>query len=135
MNVDLGTIPESELQLVAAMIRVATVEEDRGSGVIVRSESGIRTWEVGDDELWTTVHGEAHNFEGTYNLPGRIVLGASEFAENGTSCELVVRDRIAIAQASNGTTLQLAIGSKTPDRKSTRLNSSHMSESRMPSSA
>ncbi|MEY3389163.1 MAG: hypothetical protein RLZ74_769 [Actinomycetota bacterium] len=114
MNVDLGTIPESELQLVAAMIRVATVEEDRGSGVIVRSENGIRTWEVGDDELWTTVHGEAHHFEGTYNLPGRIVLGASEFAENGTSCELVVRDRMAIAQASNGTTLQLAIASKTP---------------------
>ena len=41
----------------------------------------------------------------------------------------------AYAQMSQKGTVQIFNSNKSPDRKSTRLNSSHVSESRMPSSA
>jgi len=114
MNVDLGVITEGELQLVSSIIRFATVEEDRGVGVVVRCVNGRRTWQVGDDDQWSTVTGEHHTFEGVYTIPGRLILGATEFAENGTSCSLSIQDKVAIAKSTNGLTLQLAISTKDP---------------------
>lgn len=114
MNVDLGVITEGELQLVSSIIRFATVEEDRGVGVVVRCVNGRRTWQVGDDDQWSTITGEHHTFDGVYTIPGRLILGAAEFAENGTTCSLSIEDKVAIARSTNGLTLQLAISTKDP---------------------
>ena len=63
-----------------------------------------------------------------------IVLTAPDIAENGAQVPITVLSRIANTQSIS------IIVDKNPfplsrDRKSTRLNSSHVSESRMPSSA
>ena len=62
-------------------------------------------------------------------VPYAIIVHASVKASNLT-------DLIALAKAAPGKLNYASPGSgSTPDRKSTRLNSSHVSESRMPSSA
>lgn len=114
MNVDFGTISEGELQSLASAIRVATIEEDRGVGVVLRCVNGARTWDLGSDDMWMRITGDAQNFDGVYHLPARIILGAAEFSENSGGCNLVVRDRIVVATATNGTSLELALGTKEP---------------------
>ena len=48
---------------------------------------------------------------------------------------LVVEEVDAPVAGDGETVVAIAYGAVNPDRKSTRLNSSHVSESRMPSSA
>ena len=52
-----------------------------------------------------------------------------------TGCTLKDEEQIITEAWHSGETLPVEIGKKYPDRKSTRLNSSHRHTSRMPSSA
>ena len=63
------------------------------------------------------------------------LLAWAVFAIHKTAEFSTQPEAIAVAMITPSELLRLKQGSELSDRKSTRLNSSHMSESRMPSSA
>ena len=70
-------------------------------------------------------------------MPTITVLGATG-SIGASTLDLVRRNRDAfrvVALTANAQAVELAALARELDRKSTRLNSSHVSESRMPSSA
>ena len=68
------------------------------------------------------------------------ILGVNIYGENSSIISIFSKDHghhkgIIYGGTSSKLKKLIHIGNKIKDRKSTRLNSSHMSESRMPSSA
>ena len=80
-------------------------------------EAGMTTWEL--DKLiyeFIVKHGGTPNFKGLYGFPGTACISLNDTVIHGIpSHDIVIRPG--------------------EDRKSTRLNSSHVCQSRMPSSA
>ena len=74
---------------------------------------------IADNAVYDLASGERANYVGFVEIPAPADFGSSLYAQLDYAGRMV----------------QLAAGSSTLDRKSTRLNSSHVSESRMPSSA
>lgn len=114
MTIDFGTITEGELDAVANAVRVLSVDEDAGRGVVLRCLDGKRTWDVGTDEAWVRVTGDAQDFDGVYVLPTRVITGAAEFAENGGGCNLTIRDRVAVVTSTGGSSFEIGLVSKDP---------------------
>ena len=76
MKVNIGDISESELDIVVSAIRLSVLEEDKGRGVFVTCINGVRTWQMNSEDTWITIPGEHHSFDGSYAIPGRLILSA-----------------------------------------------------------
>ena len=66
--------------------------------------------------------------------PEQTVAAAARLCYSDTDVE-ALRESISQEKAEQFVEMLAGFGHESPDRKSTRLNSSHVSESRMPSSA
>ena len=117
MKANLGDISESELDLVMSAIRMSVLEEDKGRGVLVTCVKGVRTWQMNSDDTWITIPGEHHFFEGSYQIPGRLILSAYSLNSAGGTCNLSVDHDSAKITSSNGGEIQMAVCAKTPDLK------------------
>jgi len=112
MRVDIGSIPKSELDLILSVVRVVGPEEEHGQGVLVTCNSGTRTWQMAKSDLWITIRGDQHSFDGTYIIPGRIFVGAASFGDADNSCNISVVDNVAIAQAPSGPSMKLGMSTE-----------------------
>ncbi len=90
MNADIGTIPESELDLLNCAVRICEPTEKEGQGVLVTCIDGVRTWQVSDREYSITIRGEQQNFIGNYLIPGRLIKGAAYFGDMEHSCNIEI---------------------------------------------
>ena len=88
MNADVGTIPESELDLLNCAVRICEPTDNDGQGVLVTCIDGVRTWQVSDREYSITIRGEQQKFTGTYLIPGRLIKGAASFGDMEHSCNI-----------------------------------------------
>jgi len=57
MKVNIGDIPESELDLVMSAVRMSVLEEDKGRGILVTCINGVRTWQMNSSDTWITIPG------------------------------------------------------------------------------
>ena len=117
MTVSLGEIAESELDLVMSAIRMSVLEEDKGRGILVTCIDGFRTWQLSNEDTWVTIRGEKHHFEGTYVLPGRLLINAFSLNSAGGTCTISINADTAIVQSSSGGVVQMAISNKTVEFK------------------
>jgi hypothetical protein len=128
MKVNLGDISESELDLVVSAIRLSVLEEDKGRGVFVTCINGVRTWQMNSEDTWITIPGEHHSFDGSYAIPGRLILSAYTLNSAGGTCNLSINYDSAQIKSSNGGEIQMAVCPKTPEFKltlKTSCRSSH----------
>ena len=117
MKVNLGDISESELDLVVSAIRLSVLEEDKGRGVFVTCINGVRTWQMNSEDTWITIPGEHHSFDGSYAIPGRLILSAYTLNSAGGTCNLSINYDSAQIKSSNGGEIQMAVCPKTPEFK------------------
>ena len=117
MKVNLGDISEAELDLVMSAIRLSVLEEDKGRGVLVTCINGMRTWQMNSEDTWITIPGEHHSFEGSYQIPGRLILSAYSLNGAGGTCNLSIDYDSAKIRSSNGGEIQMGVCAKTPEFK------------------
>ena len=117
MKVNIGDISENELDLVMSAIRMSVLEEDKGRGFLVTCINGRRTWQMNSEDTWITIPGEHHSFEGSYQIPGRLILSAYSLNSAGGTCNLSVDHDSAKITSSNGGEIQMAVCTKTPEFK------------------
>ena len=117
MKVNIGDISESELDLVMSAIRMSVLEEDKGRGFLVTCINGRRTWQMNSDDTWITIPGEHHSFEGSFQIPGRLILSAYSLNSAGGTCNLSVDHDSAKITSSNGGEIQMAVCTKTSEFK------------------
>lgn len=117
MKVNIGDISESEIDLVMSAIRLSVLEEDKGRGVLVTCIDGMRTWQMNSEDTWITIPGEHHSFQGSYQIPGRLILSAYTLNSAGGTCNLSIDHDSATIRSSNGGEIQMAVCAKTPEFK------------------
>jgi len=117
VKVNIGDISESEIDLVMSAIRLSVLEEDKGRGVLVTCIDGMRTWQMNSEDTWITIPGEHHSFEGSYQIPGRLILSAYTLNSAGGTCNLSIDHDSATIRSSNGGEIQMAVCAKTPEFK------------------
>ena len=117
MKVNIGDISESELDLVMSAIRMSVLEEDKGRGFLVTCINGRRTWQMNSDDTWITIPGEHHSFEGSFQIPGRLILSAYSLNSAGGTCNLSVDHDSAKITSSNGGEIQMGVCKITPEFK------------------
>jgi len=117
VKVNIGDITESEIDLVMSAIRLSVLEEDKGRGVLVTCIDGMRTWQMNSEDTWITIPGEHHSFEGSYQIPGRLILSAYTLNSAGGTCNLSIDHDSATIRSSNGGEIQMAVCAKTPEFK------------------
>ena len=117
MKVNIGDISENELDLVMSAIRMSVLEEDKGRGFLVTCINGRRTWQMNSDDTWITIPGEHHSFEGSFQIPGRLILSAYSLNSAGGTCNLSVDHDSAKITSSNGGEIQMAVCTKTSEFK------------------
>jgi hypothetical protein len=98
-------------------IRMSVLEEDKGRGVLVTCVNGMRTWQMNSDDTWITIPGDHHSFEGSFQIPGRLILSANTLNSAGGTCNLSVDHDSAKITSSNGGEIQMGVCKKTPEFK------------------
>ncbi len=109
MKIDIGAIPEGELDLLRSAVRLVQPTEDKGLGVLVTCVDGVRTWQLNLDDMWITIQGEQHSFEGTYVIPGRLLIGSASFGDSDHSCNILIDGNVAIAKSTTGFQFELEL--------------------------
>lgn len=117
MKVNIGDIPESELDLVMSAVRMSVLEEDKGRGILVTCINGVRTWQMNSNDTWITIPGENHQFEGSYLIPGRLLISAFSLNSAGGTCTITIDSNTATVKSSSGGEIQMAVSTKTPEFK------------------
>ncbi len=117
MTIDIGTIPESELDLLVSAVRFVEPSEENGFGLLVTCVDGIRTWQMNMNDMWVTIRGEKHSFEGVFVIPGRLFVGSAAFGDADHSCNISIEGNIAVATAPSGSQMKLELMSKVPELK------------------
>ena len=95
MTIDIGVIPESELDLLVSAVRFVEPSEENGFGLLVTCVDGIRTWQMNMYDMWVTIRGEKHSFEGSFVIPGRLYVGSAAFGDADHSCNISIEGNIA----------------------------------------
>jgi hypothetical protein len=72
---------------------------------------------MNSEDTWITIPGEHHSFEGSYQIPGRLILSAYSLNSAGGTCNLSVDHDSAKITSSNGGEIQMAVCTKTPEFK------------------
>jgi len=117
MKVNIGDIPESELDLVMSAVRMSVLEEDKGRGILVTCINGVRTWQMNSSDTWITIPGENHQFEGSYLIPGRLLISAFSLNSAGGTCSITINGDTATVKSSSGGEIQMAVSTKTTEFK------------------
>ena len=125
-NITIPQLNSSSLTLTGRDSKIHVTDYDVGGSNLLYSSSEIFTWQKYSDKTVLVLYGgdnEVHEFSFTGKKGAKVIEGSGAIIEPTKSGQLIVN----WATSSKRQIVQ--------DRKSTRLNSSHSGESRMPSSA